>query len=128
MTHPFHAAKSIGAELKKILQSEQTLISKTKELEIATQQKIATSKKLEQEMREVPVLEENVKSLKLQINILKRQLQNRNEELELFQEIAPSVKEEKVQVLDRLVKEKNKQVKSLKDELDMKEAELETSN
>lgn len=83
------------------------------------------SKRLEKEVNEeIPLLLARVDELMLETKFLKKKLKNRNEELEMLEEIQfkPSVKD----VFDRLVKEKSNEVKSFKDELSRKRIELES--
>lgn len=117
-----HAVKSSANE---ILTSEKELSLKTKELERARQSQNVVSRKLEKEMEdEVPLLQQKVNSLMMEMKILRKQLKHRNEELELFEEFQPSISQSQLNVLDRLMLQKNEEIKTLQNKLEVKEMEI----
>ena len=110
------------------MESEQKLLMKTKQLKQAKQLQNVTSQKLEKEVaQEVPLLQHKVKSLTSETEFLRMQLKRRNEEMEMFENMKLSAKQDELQLLDNLLKEKNEQIRSLEDELTQKEMELDTT-
>ena len=110
------------------MESEQKLSVKMKQLKQAKQLQTLTNQKLEKEVsEEVPRLQLKVKSLTTETGFLQMQLKRRNEEMEMFEKMKQSAKQDELQLLESLLKEKNEQIRSLQDDLTQKKMEVDAT-
>lgn len=112
---------SVSSEISK---SEKLLSMKHGELEKARESESDIRKQIENKLEnEVPSLQREVQLLISENKLLEKQLQHRNDELEMFKQVRAEQDKLKKE-LQLLVDKKDREIKFLQDELKLKELEL----